>query len=147
MCHRVEMVSNAFCRQNVDRVLHTMSFNQSSCRKESESNEVFIELCWCFSFWQKLILQICFFFSSFMTPIFVTDLTVFEFLRPYDCSPAMWLNWKPTSLKYRRSEVFTGAFKVLHEGELEASPQGEDLPLAWKALHFSAHLFALVIQV
>lgn len=45
------------------------------------------------------------------------------------------------------SEVFTDAFKVLHEGDLEAFPQAEDLPLAWKALHFSAHLFALVIQV
>lgn len=151
MCQRVEVVSNAFCRQNMDSVLHTMSFKQSSCGTKCESNGVFIELCWCFSFCQKLIVQICLFSPLFFhgTNLLWQTWAMFDFLRPCACDllfPCGWIE-RSASLGFSSSEVFTAAFKVLHEPDLEAFPQAEDLPLAWKALHFSADLFTRVIQV
>lgn len=98
MCQRVEVVSNAFCRQNMDSVLHTMSFKQSSCGTKCESNGVFIELCWCFSFCQKLIVQICLFFPPLLSwhQSFVTDLSHVWFFKTLCLWPSLslWLNWK-----------------------------------------------------
>lgn len=149
MCQRVEVVSNAFCRQNMDSILHTMSFKQGSCRTKCESNGVFIELCWCFSFCQKLMEQICLFFLffSFFLLFHGTNLlwqtwAMFDFLRPCACDlllPCGWIE-RSASLGFSSSEVFTAAFKVLHEPDLEAFPQAEDLPLTWK-LYISVHIY------